>query len=196
MYVQVGWWSEALSYSFLVFVFLESLKIFCQVWLLALVRLDQSPSCPRCLVLRPRRGRVCEAAQKVRFLFLSLNLSKTMNLFWSGEFCFRGQKKRKSNEARCGSLSCLWTCRKLWICSGQVNFVQGAKKKENPAKPGAVPFLVFEPVETKFRRLIDELPPKRAKKWRAKTFNVDLRRDSKFNFFAMKTWPWTIDLKT
>ena len=148
MYVQVGWWSEALSYSFLVFVFLESLKIFCQVWLLALVRLDQSPSCPRCLVLQPRRGRVCEAAQKVRFPFLSLNLSKTMNLFWSGEFCsggkkkkenptkpgavpflvfelvenyefvlvrwifFRGQKKeRKSCEARCGSLSCLWTCR-------------------------------------------------------------------------------------
>ena len=70
---------------------------------------------------------------QVRFPFLSLNLSKTMNLFWSGEFC-----------------------------SG------GKKKKENPAKPGAVPFLVFEPVETKFRRLIDELPPKRAKKWRAK----------------------------
>jgi len=138
VYVQVGWWSEALSYSFLVFVFLESLKIFCQVWLLALVRLDQSPSCPRCLVLRPRRGRVCEAAQKVRLPFLSLNLSTTMNLFWSGEFC-SGGKKKKENPAKPGAVPffCLWTCGKLWICSGQVNFGHVTQKKTQKMVRGA-----------------------------------------------------------
>ena len=70
VYVQVGWWSEALSYCFLVFVFLESLKIFCQVWLLALDRLDQSPSAPRWLALLPRKGRVREEQERCDFFFL------------------------------------------------------------------------------------------------------------------------------
>ena len=69
---------------------------------------------------KPKKERKILRSQ-VRFPFLFLNLLKTMDLFWSGEFWTGHQKnwkkKGKSCEARCGSLSYLWTCRKLWICS-------------------------------------------------------------------------------
>ena len=43
---------------------------------------------------------------QVRFLFLFLNLLKTMDLFWSGEFCSGNQKnqKKKENPAKPGAV--------------------------------------------------------------------------------------------
>ena len=94
---------------------------------------------------------------QVRFPFLSLNLSKTMDLFWSGEFCSGGKKRKKILQSQVRfpflSLNLSKTMDLFWsgkFCSGnpkKTTKKRKRKKKEIPAKPGAVPFLVSALVE-------------------------------------------------
>ena len=96
----------------------------------------------------------------MRFLFFFLNLLKTMDLFWSGEFCSGNQK---------------------------------TKKKENPAKPGAVPFLlIFELVENYGFVLVRSILDRRPKKTRKK--RKILRSQVRLPFFLSLNLLKTMDL--